>query len=99
MHSHFSPLLLAALFAASAASQDNSQPRRDLIEVVVQTPAEMQRFLALDLDIAGLRASSPTAKHFDVIGFPGDLARLQQANLHGTRLVADMAAAHAAALA
>lgn len=99
MHSHSSPFLLAALFAASAASQDNSQPRRDLIEVVVQTPAEMQRFLALDLDIAGLRASSPTAKHFDVIGFPGDLARLQQANLHGTRLVADMAAAHAAALA
>jgi hypothetical protein len=99
-------VVLAAMLAAPATAQapDADPSLRQLLEVVIHTPAEMQQLMALDLDVAGRRsASSGDAAVggvlMDVIGRPGDLHLLQKAKLRCSVLEVDMAAAHAARVA
>lgn len=95
------PVVLAAILAAPAFAQapDTDSSVRQLLQVAIRTPAEMQRLMALDLDVAGRGASKFDEACYRVIGRPGDLAVLEQANLRCELLEADMAVAHAARLA
>lgn len=100
------PSLRAALgalvpfaFTAAAATQTPTQPTRGLVEVVVTGPAQMQQLLAMDLDLAGCSLPLPAQRRIEVVTMPGDLQRLERAGFRCRVLIADMAAAHAAALA
>ena len=92
----------ASLFAANVvvtAQSPTAPPVRSLVEVTVRGPAQMQRLLALDLDLASCSLPMPGQRRVEVITFPGDLARIQQAGFATSVLVADLEAAHAQALA
>jgi carboxypeptidase T len=71
---------------------------RSLIEVRVTGPLQMQLLMAMDLDLAGCRLPLMGQRRIEVIGRPGDVARLQQANLQHRILLKDLAASHRAAL-
>lgn len=88
------PFAFATVLAAQAAS-----PVRGLVEVVVSGPAQMQQLLAMDLDLAGCSLPLPGQRRIEVVTMPGDLERLQRAGYRCRVLIADMAVAHAAALA
>ncbi len=62
-------------------------------------PAQMQQLMAMDLDLAGCRAPLLAQRRVEVIGRPGDVQRLRAANLQHIVRVADLNAAHAAAVA
>jgi hypothetical protein len=88
------------LFAAPAhLAAQSPGPVRSLVEVTVRGPAQLQRLLALDLDLASCTLPMPGQRRVEVIAFPGDLARLQQAGFAAQVVVPDLAAAHAQALA
>ena len=57
------------------------------------------QLMALDLDLAGCRAPLLGQRRIEIIGRPGDLARLSNAGLATTVVVPDLMAQHAAALA
>jgi murein tripeptide amidase MpaA len=86
-------------FAVVIPAQIPAQPVRQLVEVVVTGPAQMQQLLAMDLDLASCRLPLPAQRRIEVITYPGDLARLQQAGFDCRVLVDDLVAAHDAALA
>ncbi|MEC9047494.1 MAG: M14 family zinc carboxypeptidase [Planctomycetota bacterium] len=89
---------MAALSALPAQAQD-VQPSRSLIEVRVSGPAQLMQLMALDLDLAGCRTPLLAQRRIEVIGRPGDLARLRRGGLAATVVVPDLMAQHAAALA
>lgn len=91
----------AAQTPDSGAAQTPSSGRiiRSLIEVRVTGPAQMQQLMAMDLDLAGCRAPLLAQRRVEVIGRPGDVQRLRAANLQHIVRVADLNAAHAAAVA
>ena len=98
--------LLAALPAVALRTQnagaphpDTPTPVRSLIEVRVSGPAQLIKLMALDLDLAGCRAPLLAQRRVEVVGRPGDFARLRRAGLSATVTVPDLAAQHAAALA
>ncbi|MGK0301882.1 MAG: hypothetical protein ACI89X_002762 [Planctomycetota bacterium] len=62
-------------------------------------PAQLQQLLALDLDLAGCRQPLLGQRRIEIIARPGDVQRLQQANLKHLVRIADMAASHAVAVA
>jgi hypothetical protein len=80
-------------------AQSDPPATRGLVEVVVRGPAQMQQLLAMDLDLAACTLPLPAQRRIEVISRPGDLARLQAAGFRCRVLVADLEAAHAAALA
>ncbi|MFY9343544.1 MAG: M14 family metallopeptidase [Planctomycetota bacterium] len=98
-------LLVAALLAGipcgaiAQTAPTTAQPVRSLIEVTVRGPAQLRQLLALDLDLAACTLPLPGQRRIEVIGFPGDVAILQQAGIAHRVLVPDLAAAHAQALA
>ncbi|HEU4418492.1 MAG TPA: M14 family metallopeptidase, partial [Planctomycetota bacterium] len=89
----------AVAFVRHAPAQVPAQPVRQLVEVVVTGPAQMQQLLAMDLDLAACRLPLPAQRRIEVITYPGDLARLQQAGFDCRVLVDDLVRAHAAAVA
>lgn len=89
----------AVCVAAAAVAQGAPQPVRSLLEVTTTGPAQLQRLLAMDLDLAGCSLPLPAQRRLEVVGYPGDLARLQTAGFRCRVLVPDLAAAHVAALA
>ncbi len=100
LHSRSGAALCAfTTFVVAAPAQAPTQPVRQLVEVVITGPAQMQQLLAMDLDLAGCRLPLPAQRRVEVIAMPGDLARLQQAGLRCRVLISDLVAAHAAALA
>ncbi|MFK7741376.1 MAG: M14 family zinc carboxypeptidase [Planctomycetota bacterium] len=97
-------IVLAAAFAGITALPAPSQapdapPIRSLLEVRCSGPAQMQQLLAMDLDLAGCRLPLLAQKRIEVIGRPGDETLLRAAGMSVTVRVADMAAAHAQAVA
>jgi hypothetical protein len=90
--------LVSFMFGAAILAQ-TAPPIRSLVEVVVTGPAQMQQLLAMDLDLAGCSLPLPAQRRIEVVTKPGDLERLQRAGHRCRVLIADMAAAHAAALA
>lgn len=101
--------LLAALTgAAPAAAQLPTAPQtppnavrvvRSLLEVRTSGPAQMQQLLAMDLDLGGCRTPLLAQRRVEVIGYPGDEARLRNAGMQVTVRVPDLQAAHDAAVA
>lgn len=85
--------------AASLLGQATAQPTRELVEVVVTGPAQMQQLLAMDLDLASCTLPLPAQRRVEVITMPGDYARLQQAGFRCRIVIPDLVADHAARLA
>lgn len=95
-----SALLVALPTAALRAQAPDAQGSpRSLIEVRVAGPAQLMQLMALDLDLAGCRTPLLAQRRIEVVGRPGDLARLRRAGLAATVVVSDLMAQHAAALA
>jgi murein tripeptide amidase MpaA len=93
-------LLTCAMASGGGLSaQAADAETRSLVEVRVTGPAQLQQLLALDLDLAGCRQPLLGQRRIEIIARPGDLQRLQQANLKHIVRIADMAASHAAAVA
>lgn len=102
MHLSSTALVLACLAVAGpelAAQAVDGPETRSLLEVRVTGPAQLQQLLALDLDLAGCRQPLLGQRRIEVIGRPGDVQRLEQANIKYVVRIPDMAAAHSQALA
>ena len=95
----FVALAAVPLAAPRAQSPDAQVAVRSLLEVRVSGPAQLMQLMALDLDLAGCRTPLLAQRRIEVVGRPGDLARLQRAGLKARVVVPDLAAHHAAALA
>jgi len=91
--------LCALSVAAIGQTPDSAREVRSLIEVRVTGPAQLQQLLAMDLDLAGCRTPLLAQRRIEVIGRPGDAQRLRAANIQFVVHVADLDAAHAAAVA
>ena len=93
--------ILLILFASASLRTQSPvlQTTRSLLEVHVSGPAQLMQLMALDLDLAGCRAPLLGQRRIEIIGRPGDLARLSNAGLTTTVVVPDLMAQHAAALA
>jgi Zinc carboxypeptidase len=91
--------LVPCLLAAGLLAQSPAQPVRELVEVVVTGPAQMQQLLAMDLDLASCTLPLPAQRRVEVITMPGDVARLQLAGFRCRMVIPDLAAEHAARLA
>lgn len=89
-------VLGAAVGAAPVPCQAPTQPVRHLVEVVTTGPAQMQRLLALDLDLAGCTRPLPAQRRVEVIAYDRDLAALTAAGIPFRVLVRDLAGYHAA---
>tara|TARA_R110002072_G_scaffold303103_1_gene493665 strand:+ start:29104 stop:31575 length:2472 start_codon:yes stop_codon:yes gene_type:complete len=95
-------VLLACAMASGvglSAQSTGAAATRSLVEVRVTGPAQLQQLLALDLDLAGCRQPLLGQRRIEIIARPGDVQLLRQANLKHIVRIADMAAAHAAAVA
>jgi carboxypeptidase T len=81
-----------ALFAPASFAQDLAQEVRHLVQVYVHDARDLDRLLALDLDLARCQALEPPVRVVDVIAYDADLARLTAAGLDHEIAIRDLAA-------
>lgn len=95
MHSSLHTALAAVSFVLTFPSLSAQQPEpevRHLVQVYVHEARDLDRLLALDLDLASCQALEPPVKVVDVIARDADLPRLLASGLDHDVAIRDLAA-------
>jgi hypothetical protein len=97
---------VALLIAASLYGQGITPPAapqtasaRHLVQVRIESAADLDRLLGLDLDLASCQALEPPVRLVDVIATDEDFARITRAGLFAEVAIRDLAAHHERELA